>query len=241
MTGDVLTAPADSVPRRRAGTLTLGDCWRSFIRRTSPRLLGLAIAGALVLRVLIGDVSWRDAVWGAGLVAVTPPVEWLIHVYILHARPRRLGRFTLDLMAAQEHRAHHRQPSILGGVLIPAYAIFIFVPMIALTIWVMSFPIALILGGDRLAQASSGLVVAYVILASYEWCHYLIHTPYRPRSRYYRSIHRGHRLHHFKNERYWFGVTSTVGDHLLGTAPEQSSVARSTTARTLDGVSRAEG
>ncbi len=233
MTGDVLTAPADAVPRRRADALTLGDCWRSFIRRPSPRLLGLAILGAVVLRGLLGRFGWQDAVWVVGLVAVTPPVEWLIHVYILHAKPLRLGRFRLDLMAAQEHRAHHREPSILNGVLIPAYAIFIFVPMIAVTIWVLSFPIALILGGDRLAQASSGLVVAYVILGSYEWCHYLIHTPYRPRSRYFRSIWRGHRLHHYKNEHYWFGVTSTVGDHLLHTAPEQSSVPRSTTARTL--------
>jgi hypothetical protein len=233
MTGDVLTAPADSVPRRRADVLTLVDCWRSFIRRPSPRLLSLAIVGALVLRVLLGDPSWRDAVWVVGLFAVTPPVEWLIHVYILHARPVPLGRSTLDLMAAQEHRAHHREPSILNGVLIPAYAIFIFVGMIAVTIWVLSFPIALILGGDRLAQASTGLVVAYLILASYEWCHYLIHTPYRPRSRYYRSIWRGHRLHHYKNEHYWFGVTSTVGDRLLRTDPAQADVPKSTTARTL--------
>ena len=234
MTGDVLTAPADAVPRRRPEVLTLGDCWRSFLRRPSPRLLALAILGAVVLRIVLGSFSWRDAVWVAGLIAVTPPVEWLIHVYVLHAKPWRIGRFRIDLMAAQEHRAHHREPSILNGVLIPAYAIFIFVPMIALTIWVLSFPIALILGGDRLAQASTGLVVAFAILGSYEWCHYLIHTPYRPRSRYFRSIHRGHRLHHYKNEHYWFGVTSTVGDRLLRTAPEQSSVPRSSTARSLE-------
>ena len=74
---------------------------------------------------------------------------------------------------------------------------------------------------------------AYLILSVYEWCHFLIHTPYRPQGRYYRAIWRGHRLHHFKNEHYWFGVTSTVADHLLGTAPNQAEVARSGTARTL--------
>jgi sterol desaturase/sphingolipid hydroxylase (fatty acid hydroxylase superfamily) len=76
-------------------------------------------------------------------------------------------------------------------------------------------------------------VVSYALLAIYEWCHFLIHTPYRPRGWYYRSIWRGHRLHHFKNEHYWFGVTSTLGDHLLRTAPEQSTVKKSGTARTL--------
>lgn len=230
----MLTAPTEAVPRRRPEVLTLGDCWRSFLRRDSPRLLGLAIVAAVVLRVLLGSFSWRDAVWLVGLMAVTPPIEWLIHVYLLHAKPWQIGPVRIDLMAAQEHRAHHREPAILNGVLIPAYAVVIFVAMIALTVWVMSFPIALILGGDRLAQAGTGLIVAYAILASYEWCHFLIHTPYRPRSRYYRSIWRGHRLHHFKNEHYWFGVTSTVGDKLLGTAPDQASVPRSTTARTLE-------
>ncbi|HET9721319.1 MAG TPA: sterol desaturase family protein [Solirubrobacteraceae bacterium] len=234
MTGDALTASADAIPRRRAEALTLGDCWRSFVHRPSPRLLGLAILAALVLRALLGSFSWRDAVWVAGLIAVTPPIEWLIHVYLLHARPWRIGRFTLDLMAAREHRAHHRAPSVLDGVLIPPYAVGLFVALIALTVWVMSFLIALILGGDRLAQVATGLVVAYTILASYEWCHFLIHTPYRPRGRYYRSIWRGHRLHHYKNEHYWFGVTSTVGDRLLGTAPEQSEVSRSATARSLE-------
>lgn len=234
MSGDALTAPADAVPRRRPEVLSLGDCWRAFVRRPSPRLLAAAILGALVLRGLLGAWSWRDGVWVVGLLLVTPPIEWLIHVYLLHAKPRRIGRFTLDLMAAQEHRAHHRSPSVLDGVLIPAYAVVIFVAMIALTVWVMSFPIALVLGGNRLAAAGTGLVVAYLILASYEWCHFLIHTPYRPRHRYYRSIWRGHRLHHFKNEHYWFGVTSTVGDRLLGTAPDQSEVPRSTTARTLE-------
>ncbi len=235
MAADALTAPADAVPRRRPEVLTLGDCWRSFVRRPSPKLLATAVLVALGLRLALGHFSWRDLVWLAGIVAVTPPVEWVIHVYLLHARPRRVGRLTVDLMAAREHRAHHLEPAILDGVLIPAYAVVMFVAMIAATVWVMSFPIGLILGGDRLAQAASGLVASYVMLASYEWCHFLIHTPYRPRGRYYRSIWRGHRLHHYKNEHYWFGVTSTLGDRMLGTAPEQSQVPRSTTARTLDG------
>jgi hypothetical protein len=105
--------------------------------------------------------------------------------------------------------------------------------LIALITWALSFPVHLILGGDRLAGAATGLLVSYALLAGYEWCHFLIHTPYRPRGWYYRSIWRGHRLHHFKNEHLWFGVTSTLGDHLLRTAPEQSTVHKSGTARTL--------
>jgi len=230
---DPLTASANAIPRRDPAALTLGDCWRAFMRRPSPPLLGAAIAAALALRVVLGSWDWRDLVVAAGVVALTPVTEWAIHVYLLHARPIRWRGRRYDLLAAREHRAHHMAPTELDGVLIPTYAVVIFVAQIALTVWLVSFPIHLVLGGDRLAHAATGLVVSYSILGLYEWCHFLIHTPYRPRGRYYRSIWRGHRLHHFKNEHYWFGVTSTVGDHLLRTAPQQSEVGKSATARTL--------
>jgi sterol desaturase/sphingolipid hydroxylase (fatty acid hydroxylase superfamily) len=231
--GDPLTAAADAIPRRDAAALTLGDCWRSFVRRRTPPLLALALVGAVAVRIALGRYSWRDAVVAAGVIGLTPLAEWAIHVYLLHARPVRFRGRRHDLIAAREHRAHHMAPAELDGVLIPTYAVLIFIPQIALTVWLVSFPVALVLGGDRLAGAATGLLVSYAILATYEWCHFLIHTPYRPRRRYYRSIWRGHRLHHYKNERYWFGVTSTVGDHLLGTAPDQAEVPKSRTARTL--------
>lgn len=230
---DALTAPEDSVPRRHAERLTLRDCFRHFLRQRSVPLLLGAIAGALALRLALGDYDWRDLVMIAGLLALTPPIEWLIHVYLLHARPATLFGRHWELPSAREHRAHHRAPSKLAGVLIPSYAVVVFVAQIALTVWLVSFPFHWIFGGDRLAHAATGLLVSYTILTAYEWSHFLIHTPYRPHGRYYKAIWRGHRLHHFKNEHYWFGVTSTVADHLLGTAPEQAGVPRSGTARTL--------
>lgn len=232
---DGLTARADAVPRRSPDKLTLGDCWRLFIRQPSPPLLGAAVLAAAVLRPLLGSFSWRDLVMIAALVAVTPVIEWLIHVYLLHAKPLHVRGRTIDLVAARQHRAHHSAPTQLKEVLLPGYAVVVFAIQIALAVWAVSFPLHLLLGGHRLAWAASGLLAGCVILAAYEWCHFLIHTPYRPRGRYYRSIWRGHRLHHYKNEHYWFGVTSTVGDHLLRTAPEQSQVPKSLTARRLGG------
>jgi sterol desaturase/sphingolipid hydroxylase (fatty acid hydroxylase superfamily) len=230
---DPLTASADAVPSRSSGKLSLGDCWRSFIARRSPPLLLASIIAAAVLRGLLGSFGWRDLVVVAGLIGLTPIVEWAIHVYLLHCKPFQLGGRRIELVAAREHRAHHEAPAVLDGVLLPRYAVVVFVAQIALTVWVVSFPLHLVLGGDRLAYAATGLLVSLVVLGVYEWCHFPIHTPYRPRGRYFRSIWRGHRLHHYKNENYWFGVTSTVGDVVLRTAPEQSSVPKSGTARTL--------
>jgi sterol desaturase/sphingolipid hydroxylase (fatty acid hydroxylase superfamily) len=71
------------------------------------------------------------------------------------------------------------------------------------------------------------------MLSVYEWTHFLIHSSYRPRRSVYRAIWRAHRLHHFRNERYWFGVTMHLGDRVLGTYPAKDAVPASLTARTL--------
>jgi sterol desaturase/sphingolipid hydroxylase (fatty acid hydroxylase superfamily) len=214
-------------------SVTLKGCWRAFWRQPSPPYLFGAVALAGALRVVQGAWSWRDAVMVAGLIAVTPFVEWAIHVYLLHSRPFSVRGRRVEMLTAREHRAHHEAPGVLEGVLLPVYGVLAFLPMIALVDWGLSFAIGLVLGGDRLAYATSGVVTSFAILAAYEWTHFLIHTPYRPKGRYYRAIWRNHRLHHFKNERYWFGVTSTVGDRLIGTLPDQRTVARSPTARSL--------
>jgi sterol desaturase/sphingolipid hydroxylase (fatty acid hydroxylase superfamily) len=231
---DRYTAPLDAVrTRRRAGLISLSDCLREFLRQPSPPYLLTAVAVAVALRIAQGGWSWRDAVMAVGLVAVTPFVEWLIHVYLLHSPPIKIGGRRVEMLTAREHRAHHEAPGVLSGVLLPVYGVLIFLAMIAGVIWLLSFAIEPLLGGPRLAYATTGVLVSYAILAAYEWTHFLIHAPYKPRGRYFRAIWRNHRLHHFKNERYWFGVTSTIGDRVIGTLPDQRSVPRSATARSL--------
>src|SRR4051794_18303731 len=99
---DHLTAPASSVPRRDPSALTLGDCWRAFIRRRTPPILAAAVLAAIVLRVALGRYDWRDAVVVVGVIAGTPLAEWVIHVYLLHAKPIRVASHRYDLLAARE-------------------------------------------------------------------------------------------------------------------------------------------
>jgi hypothetical protein len=78
------------------------------------------------------------------------------------------------------------------------------------------------------------LVALYALMGSYEWTHYLLHSDYRPRSRWYRSVWRNHRLHHYKNEHYWFTVTTAAtADRLFGTYPDPATVPTSPTVRDL--------
>lgn len=206
-----------------------------FARRPSPPLIAGAIVTVAAARIAIGDWSWRDAALPAALIAIYPLTEWVIHVYLLHSKPLRIAGRKLDLPTTREHRAHHRDPADLDGVLLPLYGVAVFLPTIVLYAWIVSLLSHALVGGDQLALGATALLTSYAILGTYEWSHFLIHTTYRPRGRYYRAIWRTHRLHHYKNERYWFGVTTTVGDRVLGTAPDQSLVPRSMTARTLEG------
>lgn len=204
-----------------------------FWRYRSPKLIATALVGAAAARVAVGSWSWRDIVIPLSLIALEPLTEWVIHVYLLHSKPVRIGARCYNLPAAREHREHHADPGHLADVLVPVYVLLLFSPLVAAVLFGLSFPVHMLVGGDRVAWWLSGVVAGLAILFSYEWCHFLIHTPYRPRRGYFKRIWRNHRLHHFKNEHYWFGVTTDLGDVVLGTNPEQSTVAKSRTARTL--------
>ena len=69
-----------------------------------------------------------------------------------------------------------------------------------------------------------------------EWSHFLIHTDYKPKTRPYRHLYDNHRWHHYRNEHYWFGITSTIGDQVLRTAPGRDEVPVSATAKSLPGL-----
>ena len=76
------------------------------------------------------------------------------------------------------------------------------------------------------------MTAGLLALAHYEWVHLLVHSKYRPTSRYYAHLDRNHRLHHFRNERYWLGVTVDVGDRLARTLPvDRDAVPMSDTVR----------
>jgi hypothetical protein len=236
---DPLTFAPDAIPRSRPGPLQLSDCARAFTRYTSPRVIAAALLLAIALRVAIGEWSWQVALVPAYLILTEPITEWLIHVYVLHARGVKVGGHTVEPLAAREHRAHHAAPTELRWVFIPKVALLAFLPTIALLVFLYALVANALAGGSLVAEWATALVVAYAILAGYEWCHFLIHTPYRPKRWYYKLIWRNHRLHHYKNEHFWFGVTSHVGDVVLHTNPSQSSVPKSPTARTLSGTADA--
>jgi hypothetical protein len=220
-----LAADEQRITGSRRTSLSLGDAWRAFLRHPSPWMLGTALVGSVVARAVVGDFRWTDAVVPVVLVAAFPFIEWLIHVFVLHWRPRRLGPVELDSLLARKHREHHADPRDIPLVFIPWKALAWLIPAYVV-VAVLAFP--------RLGLALTFLVSAAVLACLYEWTHYLVHSDYRPRSKVYRAIWRNHRLHHYKNEHYWFGVTTPgTADRLLRTYPEPNEVESSPTVRAL--------
>lgn len=214
-----------SATRAARKTFTLADARREFWKHPSPWMIGALLGVAFMARVAVGDFAPTDAVVPLVMVALFPFLEWIVHVFILHWRPKRFGPYTFDPLLAREHRAHHRDPRTVALIFIPWKALLWVLPL-TLGVALLAFP--------RLGMGLTFLVCIAAFGLAYEWTHYLIHTDYKPKTRLYRAIWRNHRQHHFKNERYWFTVTSSgTADRVLGTYPDPATVQNSPTVKNL--------
>ncbi|WP_206051902.1 sterol desaturase family protein [Nocardioides ferulae] len=210
-------------PRRTP--VSLRQAWRSFWRHPSPWLLTTGLVGSVAARFSVGGGAWWELAVPAGLVALLPVVEWVVHVCILHWRPRRVGPVTVDPLLSRKHRAHHADPRAIPLVFVPWQVELWLFPAYVGVAWLVmpTTPSMLTL-----------LVSVFAIMSGYEWTHYLLHSDYRPRSRWYRAVWRNHRLHHYKSEHYWFTVTTAgTADRLFGTCPDPATVPTSPTVRAL--------
>ncbi len=213
-------------PERRG--FSLADARRRFLTYPSPWMIGATLLSAGAARVVVGDWQRTDAIAPAVMLALFPFFEWLIHVFVLHWRPRCFGPVTIDPLLARKHREHHVDPREVPLIFIP-WRVLLWALPVAVAVALLAFP--------RTGLGLTCLIVLGVPGIGYEWCHYLIHSDYRPRTRAYRAVWRNHRQHHFKNEHYWFTVTSAgTADRVLGTYPDAADVPSSPTAKNLHAV-----
>ncbi|RDI65604.1 sterol desaturase family protein [Nocardia pseudobrasiliensis] len=218
-------ADAEAAEYGRRARLSLGGAFAVFARRPSPWSIAALLAGALTARLVVGDWQPTDALVPVLMLALFPFAEWVIHVCVLHWRPRRLGPVTIDSLLARKHREHHADPRDVPLVFIPWQTLLWLLPALVL-IGLLAFP--------RPGLGLTFLVVLGVLGLNYEWTHYLIHTDYQPRSRLFKAVRRNHRLHHFKNEHFWFTVTTSgTADRFLRTCPDPAGVTASPTVKAL--------
>jgi sterol desaturase/sphingolipid hydroxylase (fatty acid hydroxylase superfamily) len=221
-----MTISTERAARKKG--FTLRDARREFLKYPSPWVIGTTLVAALTSRIVMGDWQITDALVPVVMLALFPFFEWFIHVFVLHWRPKRVGGLTIDPILAREHRRHHVDPRSIPLIFIPWKALLWAVPL-AVAVALFAFP--------RPGLGLTFLVFLTVLGVGYEWTHYLIHSDYKPKSAVYRAIWRNHRQHHFKNEHYWFTVTSSgTADRVLGTFPDLATVETSPTAKNLHAI-----
>jgi hypothetical protein len=204
-----------------------------FAGRRSAQVLAGAFATLAVARVALGGPPGRgDVIVIAVTIAITGTVEWVIHKYLLHAPLDSWATRTLG--TGSGHHRHHLDPTDIEWLLLRGLDAGVFVTAFGAFTAMWAVPLLWITGSSIVGGFLTAWAVAAAGLIHYEWVHLMVHTRYRPRTRFYKALARNHRLHHFRNERYWLGVTSNTGDRLLGTLPKhKSDVPLSDTARTL--------
>ncbi len=203
-----------------------------YLRRGSAQVLVVAALALGTARLAVGGVGRGDVIVLAVTIAITGTVEWIIHKFLLHAPENAWTSRTLG--TGSGHRQHHLDPPDIDWLMLRGVDAAAFITAFGAVTAAWSLPLMRITSSALLGPFLTAWTLAAIGLAHYEWVHLLVHTRYRPRTRYYRRLARNHRLHHFRNERYWLGVTANSGDRLLGTYPRHASdIPLSDTARTL--------
>ena len=213
-------------PRRTQ--VSLGTTFREFWQHPSPWMITAVLVTALVWRIAEADWQLSDLWAPVVLVALFPVLEWVIHVFVLHWRPRKVAGVLVDSELSRDHRRHHADPRDVP---------LVFIPWRSLVVVIVVYDAIALLAFPRLGQGLTFMFAVAAVGLVYEWTHYLIHSDYKPKTRAYKAIWRNHRLHHYKNEHYWFTVTSTSSaDRLFGTYPDPATVKTSPTAKNLHGA-----
>ena len=186
----------------------------------SPWILGWTIVvSGVFAAVVFTQYSWTWwALLGPVVVIVMQPfLEWVLHIIVLHDKPRRIGPWTFDTVVAKDHRIHHLDPRSMKYIFIPTrwvYYLVTTVVAIAVFNWIHFGP----------AIAATVAITQSIMALVYEWTHFWIHQDVPAKSRYAKLVKHNHRNHHYRNSTYWLGVTSDVGDRVFRTAPYYKDV-----------------
>ena len=193
---------------------SLGACARSFFSFGSPRLLGLQLLAAIAARPFLGPPRASEALVVIAIAIYWPLQEWILHRYVLHMKPITLGGRTWVSRAVITHALHHENPVELGPTLLPTSTIALLVP-IHVGGWLLLSP--------SLGFACTGVACLGAAALLYEWIHFLTHTAYKPRTRWFRDVKRRHMAHHMRDPMRWFAFTAPWLDDWLGTGDPRAS------------------
>lgn len=196
------------------------EAFGKFLDWPSPWILYAAIVASINFAIFVFiryDWTWWALLGPAIVIVMQPFLEWVLHIIVLHDKPRKVGPWTFDTVVAKDHRIHHLDPREMKYIFIPTRWVFYLITTVALIAvfnWIHFGP----------AVSATVAVTQSIMALVYEWTHFWIHQDVPAQNRYAKLVKRNHRNHHYRNSTYWLGVTSDVGDRVFRTAPDPKTV-----------------
>lgn len=181
-----------------------------------------------VLIALAAVVSYRELTWlniavfliGMAAFMVS---EYMTHRFLFHLKTPK-NALALKFLK-RLHYDHHTHPNDLKLLFLPVWY-----SLPNLAVFAVLFFLVTGMLNTTLAFGT-GLVCMLLI---YEWKHYIAHRPIQPTTKLGRWNKRMHLLHHYKNENYWYGVSTPFVDVLFGTLKDEKTVPTSATVKDLE-------
>lgn len=163
----------------------------------------------------VGIAGLSTAQWAGGLAAgflFWTLAEYVLHRYVFHLPlTSRFNKF----IYFQSHGIHHQYPDDFYRLLmVPPVS----VPLAALfyALFTLALPAA------WAATLFAGFVAGYL---AYDYTHFAVHFMKPPRAAvlapftaWFKRARRRHMVHHFEQHEHGFGVSTSLWDHVFGTA-----------------------
>jgi 4-hydroxysphinganine ceramide fatty acyl 2-hydroxylase len=173
--------------------LTVGLCLWAWRAGTLPRAVWPAL-------IALGVVGWTF-------------IEYLLHRFLLHYRPRTSA---LREVVEALHLGHHREPHDEAKITVPVYASLPIASALVGLYWLMAGC------WEAAALLMVGTIAGYLY---YEAMHFFIHRG-SPRRGWLARLRRQHFFHHFKDQERCFGVTTALWDGIFGTGRTSARLRR---------------
>lgn len=178
---------------------------------------------AIASYVLLSGPTWQLAIYFVLGLLFYMVGEYLTHRFLFHLKAPD-NPFLLKILR-RLHYDHHKDPNDLKLLFLP---LWYSLPNITIVATIFFFIESTIIGTLSFAL---GLILMLLV---YEWKHYIAHRPIKPITKFGKWIKKLHMLHHFKNENYWYGVSTPFVDVLFGTLKDEKEVETSQTVRDLE-------
>jgi sterol desaturase/sphingolipid hydroxylase (fatty acid hydroxylase superfamily) len=136
-----------------------------------------------------------------GLLAFTW-AEYMVHRYLFHMSTPTERRVKMQYTM---HGVHHEYPKDKERLAMP--------PVVSITLATLLLFVFRLVLGDLVFSFLPGFLSGY---AMYLLVHYMVHA-YAPPKNFLKSLWVNHSVHHYKDGKYVFGVSSPLWDYIYGT------------------------